>query len=167
MWSLRRLFQKPKPLKARPIHFVYDFTKPEKNHWIAFEGGDNYAAKFRITGDVKAYDDVLVRLKSGRIGRYRLFSVLRDFSGASDWTALGMAIGYWSEPQQEASMAAKPDPKIKGLLGDGSGGLRSDPGESSALSSGFTLPSSEFWKVLERNEACHRRAGSMRSGSDL
>lgn len=125
---------------------------------------------FTVCGEVRYGDYILVRLRSGRVGRYRVFSVHPDFSGKGHAKILAAAIGYWQEPTRVAPKPVKP---IKGLLGDGTRWVRSDTGELAHLPSGFTKSASEFWKILARNEACYRHtsridaAGDMRTGPEL
>lgn len=146
-WPFRK---KPSPIVLR---CTIDFTRPTKDHWARYENGGNFDALFSIRGYVAKNDDILVPMQSGRIGRYRLFSVIRDFMGAADWKARGVACGY-QEPIPTVRPDTEPRPVvIKGLLGDGTRWVRSDKGELAHLPSGFTKPSSEFWKILTRHEA--------------
>lgn len=142
---------------------VIDFTHPIVEHWAQFDGGGVYDAMFTIRGQVHRGDQILVRLKSGRIGRFSLFSCQRDFFGLGDYRVRGCIVGYHDRPR-----AAETGPTtIKGLLTDGGRSLRPGLGESPNISSGFTKPASEFWKILARNEAGHARASSIRTASHL
>lgn len=135
----------PTPVVSRRI---VDFTRSTKDHWIKFEGGDNYNAMFNIRGACKMGDDILVCMSSGRIGRYRIFSLLPDFTGVGDYRARAVGVCYWPKASVDPRPSATPVVKIKGLLGDGTRWVRSDKGELAHLPSGFTKPASEFWKVF-------------------
>jgi hypothetical protein len=158
---LKELLFPPKPLPA--LRCMIDFTRPTKDHWASFEGGDNFHARFVIKGNVRHGDEILVRMQSRRKGCYRLYSVHRDWSRLGDWRCAGMAVGYWDDPPVPEKVA----PKIKGLLSDGTRWVRSDTGELAHLSSGFTKPASEFWKILARNEARRGWTDSMRATGNL
>lgn len=101
---------------------------------------------FDICGNVCSGDFILVRMASGRIGRYRLYSVLSRFDGTGIHRTLAVAVGYY------APVVKTPPRPIKGLLGDGSRWVRSDRGELAHLPRGFTKPTSEFWAILERGK---------------
>jgi hypothetical protein len=159
MLNLLRWFWKPKP---QPLHCMIDFTKSRKDHWAGFDGGDNHDAMFSIVGHVQIGDELLIRMQSGRIGRYRVFSRFFDPTGVVDWHIRATAIGYLSEERCLAPMV-----KVQGLLGDGSGRLRSDSSQSTPLSSGFIEPSGDFWKVLCRDEARRGWTDSMRTTGDM
>jgi len=149
------------PPETLTIYRLLDFTKPALNHWIRFDGGDNNNAMFTARGEVHFGDYILVRCRSGRVGRYRCFSVRPDFTGEADYKIQAVAIGYWSAP------TAYPPKPIKGLLGDGTRWVRSDKGELAHLPSGFTKPASEFWKILARNEACNRHSSRIDSTGNM
>src|SRR5271168_726060 len=151
------------PPKPPVLRRVIDFTHPREDHWASFDGGNNFDARFTIRGNVAFGDQILVAMQSGRIGCYRLFSVRSDFTGKANWKAQGMAVAYWTEAESIQRVVKPALPKVKGLLGNGSGWIRSDSGQLAHLPSGFTKPASEFWKVLCRDEACNRRSNSMRA----
>lgn len=160
MWRfLQSLFQR----KSAPVityHRTIDYTKPHRNHWLDYRGGDPYGASFDVRGPVARGNDVLVRMRSGRIGRFTVYSVRKDFTGMADWKATGAFICYEPAPATEHR-------PIKGLLGDGTGSVRSDKSKPALLSSGFTEPSSEFWEVLCRDEARHSWADPVRATGRL
>lgn len=108
---------------------------------------------FTVRGDVRTGDYILVRLRSGRIGRYRVFSCIWNFAHPGTCQIRAVAIGYWTPPACSVKLPNRP---IKGLLGDGTRWVRSDKGELAHLPRGFTKPASEFWKILARHEACNR-----------
>lgn len=166
MWR-KLLWWRQRKSNPLPVHCTISFINPSKERWAGFDGGDNNDARFTVRGNVKIDDEILIRMQSGRIGRYRLFSVLRDWMGVGDWKVKAVAVGYQTTPRVIEGVEQNPAPKIKGLLGDGTRWVRSSSGELAHLPSGFTKPSSEFWEILCRDEACHRRAGSMRSASNL
>ena len=159
-------WRKPKP----PVldNVTVDFTRPTTGHWASFEGGDNFDARFSICGRVAKGDEILVRLCSGSIGRFCLFSVLPNFKGGEATTlARGILVARLRPIKRVVPKLCLPAPKIAGLLGDGTGGLRSHPSELVDLSSGFTEPASSFWKVLARNEARSARASQLRAAGYL
>jgi hypothetical protein len=161
MWQfLRTWLNPPKPVM---LSCVLDFTKPTNERWARFEGGDNFDAHFTVRGFVAKGDEILVRMCSGRVGRYCLFSVLRDFSSRSDWKVRGCATGYQGMPRTYTPFRRP----IKGLLGPAPRSLQPNPSQPLALSCGFTDPASEFWKILARNEACCARADKLRATGDL
>jgi hypothetical protein len=160
---LKALFR-PKP---EPWRSLVDFSDPRPNHWANYNGGTNFEAHFTIRGQVALGDEILVGMSSGRVGRYRLYSVRPDFVDGADWKAQGMAIGYWGGMPTTTRPRPIAEPEIKGLLGDGSRWVRSDKGELAHLPSGFTKPTSDFWKILCRDEACHQGTDRMRATSDL
>jgi hypothetical protein len=148
----------PKPFRS------IDFTRTTKEHWAGYDNGDAYDTQFTIRGAKIAFGDyMLVRMQSGRIARYRVFSVRRDYTGRADWVVRATAIGY--VPMVEQAMP--PVSKIKGLLGDGSGGIRSNASQPAHLPNGFTKPTSEFWKILVRDEVSRDRTNSMRTTGNL
>jgi len=163
MWQ----FWKRKPSPIQLVSRQVDFTEPTLTHWANFEHGSNYNAHFAIRGDVAKGDEILVRMQSGRVARYCLYSAIRDFHGVADWKVVGCICGYESPRQIVLEHDKAPAPKIKGLLGDGSGSLRSSPSKPPDLPSGFTEPTSEFWKVLARDEACRARADRLRTAGNL
>jgi hypothetical protein len=167
MWRLlKSLLIPPKPIPLGPTR-VIDFSTPRRGHWIKFEGGDNFDAQFVVCGSVTKGDDVLVLMQSGRIGRYTLFSVLRDFRGGAEWRVRGVAIGYWPlDLLRQKSVPSTPR-AIKGLLGDGSRRVQPNLGQSSPLPDGFTKSSSEFWAVLGCNETHCAGANSCRTTSNM
>lgn len=166
MWRLlKEWIFPPKPISL--LTRVIDFTQPRKDHWLRYQGGDHFDSHFSIRGHVIRGDEVLIRMQSGRVGCYSLFSVIRDFSGQADWLARGAAVGYADKVEQKPPMAALPRPQITRLLGDGTWRVQPDSSKLAALSSGFTLPTSEFWKVFARNEACGHRANSLRTTGNL
>lgn len=132
-----------------------------------FDGGDNYDARFIIRGYVAKGDEILVRMQSGRLCRYQLFSVLPDFSGKANWKARGIAIEYWhtrETTQHRVEPVLVPKPSLAPAPAPS---VRPDRGQLATLQSGFTLPTSEFWKVRARNEASSARANSIRPASYL
>lgn len=162
MWRfLRRLFP-PSPT-APTIYRVVDFTKPIEGHWAAYEGGDNFDARFIVCGKVCRNDEILIRLKSGRIGRYHLFSVLPDFSGVANWRVRACILGYYGEATSPRSKVVK----IKGLLADGSRWLQPHTSEPIALPSSSLESTSEQGDLLTWDEAYGEWADSLRSGNNL
>lgn len=166
MWRFLRRFLTP-PSTQVYLSRVLDFTRPNPEYWLDFVGGDNFDAHFLIRGDVAQGDDVLVRMQSGRIGRYTLFSVRSTFMAQAHWKARGIFICYQKTIPTLAVLSAFPEHQIKGLLGPGLGRIRPDPSKFIDLPLGFTLPSSEFWKILARNEVCCGRTGLLRTTSNL
>lgn len=163
-WLQQFLTLQPKPtFRSR----VLDFTHPDETRWLDFVGGDNLDAHFVIRGYVRKGDDVLARLCSGRIGRYTLFSVRPNFEAPGVWIARGILVSYYNPVAQPPRLAKPTSPQIKGLLGPGTGGIRSDPRQLTHLPLRFTEPSSEFWKILARNEARRGWANSLRSAGNL
>lgn len=156
--------------KLEPIVLwrIHDFTKPSSIHWAGFDMGDNYGAHFtlRTNGVVKVGDEILVTMRSGRVGRYRIFSGRRDFTGRADYRVEATAIGYADSPVQRLPMEPRPvslpTPKVTALLGDGTWSTRSDNGKLSDLSGGTPIGASELWKVHARNEAGSRRSNPLR-----
>lgn len=166
MWQLlKRLLWPPEPISL--LRRVIDFTTPRKNHWLNFEGGDNFDARFAIRGQVARGDEVLVRMQSGRIGCYSLFSVIRDFTGVADWKARGAAIGYTDRMVLHQRTAPCAKPEVTRLLSDGTWRVQSDSSKLADLQSGFTQPTSEFWKIRARNEARRDWTDSLRPTSHL
>lgn len=158
MWKLLKALWSPqRPMRLR---CTIDFTKPRSDHWVSFDGGTNFDAHFTIRGQVTLGDQILVRMQSGRIGCYRLFSVRPDFMGLANWKAQGIGVNYRDD-------LWPPTPKIKGLLTDGTRWVRSSSGELAHLPSGFTKPASEFWSILVRDEARRGRSNSMRTTGNL
>lgn len=162
MWR----FWQRKPFESNQYRTV-DFSQPSPSKWAKFEGGDNFDACFRINGDVRKGDEILVPMASGRIGRYCLFSVLPDFRSGATWMVRSCAIGYEDRQTLVIRHDSVPTPTIKGLLGDGTGRSRPDFSQSLVISSGFTQPTSEFWKILVRDEARRSRSNSMRTANHL
>lgn len=150
LWKLTR--KKPQPKVFRSINFV----EATKDHRAVFVGGNCYDARFDIRGQIAYGDEILVRMRSGRIGRYRVFSVQKDFSGNSDWLVRATGVGY-----QETSK------QIPQLPCHNARWVRSDTGELAHLPSGFTKPASEFWKILVRDQASRDRTNSMRTTGNL
>lgn len=152
-----------------PEFRLIDFTKPTATHWAGFDGGNNYDACFTIkcARPLHFKDYILVRLQSGRIGRYRVFSALPDFSRVADWKVRAVAVGYWEPDRTMAHNPSRPAPKTQGLLCAPTGGIRPPVSQSPALPRGFTKPTSDFWKVFARDEACHRRTSTVRAGGNL
>jgi hypothetical protein len=144
-----------------------DFTRPTLKQWASYEGGDNFSAQFRIRGNVANGDEILIPMRSGRIGRYCLYSVLRDFSGTADWKVRGCAVGYQKFSETTSPICQVVKPAIKGLLGDGSRGLQPNSSQLAHVQGSFTEPTSEFWKILVRDEARSARADRMRTASHL
>jgi hypothetical protein len=156
-----------RPWKPRPYRSI-NFIRTLKNHWAKFDGGDNYDARFIVRGEKVAYGDtLLVRMQSGRIGRYRVFSVQHDYTGRADWQVHATGLGYMWEAPPVPQPLLLPAPKIAGLLTDGSRWVRSNTGELAHLPRGFTKPASEFWKIFTRDEANCNRPDSMRTTSNL
>lgn len=165
-WRLKHLWKPAEPIRI--ICKQIDFTEPTSNHWASYDYGDNYDARFTIRGAVQRGDEILVVLRSGNIGRYRLFSVLPDFTGIGDSKVRATGIGYYKKaPVRSVSIPLLPAPKIKALLTDGSGGPRSCNGQLFDLQSGSLVPTSDQWKILVRNEACRARTSEMRATSNL
>lgn len=140
---------------------IHDFTYPDKNHWAGFDLGDTYVSYFtlRTNGVVKVGDEILVNMRSGRVGRYHIYSVRRDFTGGADYKVTAAAYGYVPKTVEVAMPAPRKTPL---LLTDGSGGSKPYSGELSDIPSSIALPTSEFWKVHARDEANHRRPNPMR-----
>lgn len=141
-----------------------DFVEPTPEKWAEFVGGDNLAARFRVKGNVKLGDDILVQLESGRIGRYHIYSCRPEFHQPWFFNVLAAGICY---KETYEPVVAKPDtgdtlwdPAYPKFVDCGTGGLQPSDGRVPDLSSGFTRGSSEFWKVLARDEAVSHRANS-------
>lgn len=143
-----------------------DFVEPTPERWAEFIGGDNLAARFQIKGNVKLGDDILVRLESGRIGRYHVYSCRPDFCQPSLSNVLAAGICY-----KETYEPVVVEPDVSNTLWDpaypkfvdcGVRGLQPSNGGVPDLSSGFTRGSSKFWEVLTRNEAVGRRTSASR-----
>lgn len=169
MWRflLTRLGLRGKSHQTFPIYRLIDFTRPSKEHWAKFEGGDNYDAMFLVRGCIQRRDEILVRLRSGRVGRYQVFSCVPDFSGIGDCRIRCIAMGYWDVEKPMAIRLPKVPTQIKGLLGDGTRWLRSSSSEPSDISFGLADKTGEFWKVQCRAEACSRRTSSVCAGGNL
>ena len=178
MWKKLKLLKNL--LTLRPTSLIsiktIDFTRPSREYWDSFDYGENYDARFTIKtrGYICVGDEILIRLRSGRIGRYALFSVQRDFTGQADYKVHAMAIGYESTPIRVKAInvtsrpvvrpiLALPAPKIKALLGEGSRGIRSSDSRLPDISDGTIIPASELWKVHARNEACGSRTNPLRA----
>jgi hypothetical protein len=165
MWRLLRWLLRP----TEPPRIIYrqvDFTQYNKTKWASYDYGDNYDTRFTIRGFVQRGDEILIVLRSGRIGRYRLFSVTPDFTGIGDYKVRATAIGYYRKaPVRVLSIPLLPAPKIKALLTDGSRGIRSSNSQLSDLQGGSLITASEQWKILVRNEASRARASEMCSAS--
>lgn len=126
-------------------------------------------------------DMFLIRMHSGKAGEYRVFWV-RPYASNNLWAARCWFVGYRknyviqarsslvvdgirpsvvakesapSEKQTTIVMANPPK-----LTYPMPGGVQ--PGRSGVvdLSDGFTLPTSEFWKILARDEAARNRTSS-------
>lgn len=146
---------------------LIDFTDPFPNHWADFEGGDNFNARFSIRGNVAKGDEIIVRLRSGKHGYYSLYSVLRDFTGVADWKASGCLVDVQDPHTSIISPNPIPAPKIKGLLCSENGRVQPDAGKLAPLQSGFTDSTSDFWKILCRDEARSSRTDRIRSAGYL
>jgi hypothetical protein len=178
MWKSMKLWTQllfwPWVPRTEPIVIrkTLDFINPSVWHWAGFDYGDNYEAHFTIRGMVARGDYILVRLRSGRIGRYQLYSVLPDFTGTADYKAIGAAVGYHSyEVSNSLNGIKKPAllllAKNPTPFDNIPRGPRPYSGELSNLSSGAIVPASDVWKLQVRNEARGTWAGSMRAASDL
>src|SRR5580765_8024761 len=162
---LRMMLWPPKPPTC--VRKMINFTRPRKGHWADFKGGTNFDAQFIICGNVAKGDEIFVSMQSGRIGCYSLFSVLQNFSGVGEWKARGCLVRLYENARPLSCFDPQPRRRIAGLLGDGSGRVQPDSGKLAPLSSGFTEPTSEFWKIFVRDEACRNRADSLRTAGNL
>jgi hypothetical protein len=155
MWRLLKGLWGPKPA-PHPTK-LHNFTQPTRDRWASFEGGDNFDARFSIRGCAVARgDQIFVRMRSGLVARFSLFSVLRDFTGQADWRVRGCILGYWKN--------GTPSKRQTSLV---VGRIQPDPSKLAYLQIGFTKPTSEFWKILARNEACSLGTNRLRAGSHL
>lgn len=161
---LRNLLWPKPPVKLRQI---IDFRYPRIGHWARFDGGDNFDARFTVRGKIALHDDIIVRMQSGRSGRYRVFSRQCLSASLDKWRIGTIAIGYWEDICTKPKPVTTPATSIKGLLGDGPGWVRSDKGELAHIPSSLAKSSGDFWKILCRDEACHQRTGSRSAASNL
>lgn len=165
MWPfLRKLLV---PVRNSVVTNIIDFREPRLDHWASFEGGDNFDARFSIRGRVAKGDEIIVRMRSGRSCSYQLFSVRPDFTRDADWVVRGCVVGWFQQGRLVPEAKRNAGPSAQRLLGSGSGGIQSYPSELAPLSDGFTYPTSEFWKIRARNEACSARANQLRATGNL
>lgn len=136
-----------------------DFTRPTKEHWAKFQGGENYDARFLVRGQVAVGDEIRIKMRSGRIGCFRIRSRRLDFMGSGDYIVQAIALGYASD--------SPPQLELKGLPVKGPRWVRSDSGELAHLPSGFTKPASEFWKILARDASSGTGTDSVCAKRDL
>lgn len=89
-----------------------DFTKQSSSHCCYFVQGDNLAAHFLGRSQlVRPGDTVLVKMESGKIGRYELYSVIRVSIGGK-YRAIGKLLGY-KTLAQEATSAKEVDVQVQ------------------------------------------------------
>lgn len=153
-----RRFSKPTPKTTLSPSSIHDFTQQTPAHWAGFDGGDNFAARFTIKAPVKTGDDILVKLRSGRIGKYHLYSVRSTFDEHGGiFKCLGCAIQY-----KEKHDLALAETKIAAPTNKAVRGPRPSNDGVSDVSSGVVVRPCEYWKVLARIEATNRGSDSMR-----
>src|SRR5258707_1287136 len=70
-----------------------DFTVSTPGQYCRFEYGDNQMAHFKGAGKFVRHGDIVcVKMSSGKIGRYELYSLIQ--TSREGWDAIGKLVGY-------------------------------------------------------------------------
>ena len=91
----------PLQTRERPIK-VHNFTQQHPpDFFCGFDKGDALASHFSIRGPVVSLrDELLLKMNSGKIGRFRVYSLHRVHTEVPTYHAIGELIGYASLPRK-------------------------------------------------------------------
>ena len=122
---------------------VIDFVHQYEGHKLEFECGTSQAARFNGESELVRFKDcVLLRNRSGKVGIWHLYSVIRNYQKPGHFKAVGRLIGYQNDYDVSRKQGVRsmedvfafgkgttiegtggdaPRTRVLGLLGEGSG----------------------------------------------